>query len=220
MTGVQTCALPIYDFAPWVSSDGKLIVFASRREDGLNHVWRMDRDGGNPVEITHGKGEGDPAVSPDGRWVFYRDLSGRGIWRVSFDGGAPELLADNFLGDADISPDGKSVALSQFIEEGKLLRRHLVVIPAAGGKPTMKTIPWPDGYAIRWAPSGSALTYVKETEGVGNLWSQPLDGGAPKQVTSFTNLQIFSYDWTPDGKQLFLSRGQNISDVVQISDFH
>src|SRR5439155_18931047 len=127
-------------------------------------------------------------------------------------------IANQFIGDADISPDGKRIALSQFVQEGGLLRRHLVILPAEGGKPTMKTIPWPDGDSLRWAPSGDALTYVKELDGVGNLWSQPLDGSAPKQVTQFTNLQLFSYAWAPDGKQLFLSRGQNTSDVVLISD--
>ena len=92
-------------------------------------------------------------------------------------------------------------------------------MPTQGGKPE-KTVLWPDGFHLRWAPTGDALTYFREVNGVGNLWTQPLDGSPPRQITNFTSLQIFSYDWTPDGKQLALSRGQETSDVVLITDFH
>jgi Tol biopolymer transport system component len=80
--------------------------------------------------------------------------------------------------------------------------------------------PWPDGFALRWAPSGDALVFIKESEGVGNLWSQPLDGSAAKRLTDFPALQIFFYAWSPDGKQIYFSRGQFTSDMVLISDFH
>jgi len=208
------------EFAPLAPRGGGKIVFGSRREDGLPHVWRMDRDGGNLTQVTHGTGEFLSAVSPDGEWVLYQSTADGGLWKASSDGAPPLRLADTYLSEADISADGKKIVYSQYIQDGGLLRRHLAVIGPEGGKPIGKTIPWPDGYAVRWDPSGAALIYVKETEGVGNLWSQPLDGSAPRQITNFTALQIFSCDWSPDGKQLFLSRGQTSNDVVLISDFH
>jgi len=210
-----------YDEAfPLTPKGGGRIVFASQREDGLPHLWRMDRDGGNPVQITHGAGEIPVAVSPDGVWALYLDISNGGLGKVSTDGSSPRKLSDTFLGDADFSPDGSKIVFSQYVPEGGLLRRRLVVIGAEEGKPIGKTLSWPDGFAARWEPSGQALTYAKETDGVGNLWSLPLDGSAPKQITNFTALQIFSYEWSPDGKQMYLSRGQTSNDVVLISDFH
>jgi eukaryotic-like serine/threonine-protein kinase len=208
------------DGDPLAPSGGGRIVFGSRREDGLPHLWRMDRDGGNRVQITHGAGEVPVAVSPDGGLALYLDISDGGLAKVSTDGSPPQKLTGTALGDADFSPDGKRIVYSQYIQEGNLLRRHLTVIGAEGGQPIGKTIPWPDGFAPRWDPSGTSLIYAKETEGVGNLWSQPLDGSPPKQITNFTAQQIFAYDWSPDGKQLFLSRGQTSNDVVLISDFH
>ena len=51
-----------------------------------------------------------------------------------------------------------------------------------------------------------------------NLWSQPLDGGPPKQVTDFKSDEIFSFAWSRDGKQLALARGVETGDVVLITD--
>jgi Tol biopolymer transport system component len=53
-------------------------------------------------------------------------------------------------------------------------------------------------------------------DGVSNIWIQPLDGGAPKQITHFKSDQIFWFEWSPDGKQLGVSRGAITSDVVMI----
>ena len=55
--------------------------------------------------------------------------------------------------------------------------------------------------------------------GVSNLWAQPIDGGAPKQLTDFKNDLIFAFDFSRDGKQLALSRGTLTSDVILISNF-
>jgi hypothetical protein len=47
----------------------------------------------------------------------------------------------------------------------------------------------------------------------------PLDGGPPKQLTHLKTDQIFSFDFSRDGKQLALSRGTETSDVILIRDF-
>ncbi len=46
-----------------------------------------------------------------------------------------------------------------------------------------------------------------------------MDGGKPVQLTDFKSDNIFSFDWSRDGKFLALSRGSTINDVVLISDF-
>ena len=55
--------------------------------------------------------------------------------------------------------------------------------------------------------------------GIANIWSQPLDGGSPRQVTDFRADQIFSYDWSQDGMQLACERGVETNDVVLINDY-
>ena len=62
----------------------------------------------------------------------------------------------------------------------------------------------------------------------GNLWSQPIDGGPPKQITKFTSDLIPSFAVSRDGKRLAISRdgkrlaisrGSASLDVVLIKDF-
>jgi hypothetical protein len=51
-----------------------------------------------------------------------------------------------------------------------------------------------------------------------NLWLQPLDGGPGRELTNFTSLRIYSYQWSPDGKSLALVRGDTPSDLVLIQE--
>jgi hypothetical protein len=72
---------------------------------------------------------------------------------------------------------------------------------------------------LRWTPDARALTDIDTINGVSNIWSLPLDGGPPKQLTDFKTDQIFLFDFSRDGKQLALSRGTQTSDVILIRDF-
>jgi Tol biopolymer transport system component len=73
-------------------------------------------------------------------------------------------------------------------------------------------------HKFRWAHDGHALIYVRTRNGVSNLWSQPLDGGAPRQVTDFKSDLIYRFSYSRDGQQLALARGTMSRDVVLISE--
>ncbi len=63
-----------------------------------------------------------------------------------------------------------------------------------------------------------SVLYVDARGGVSNIWTQPIDGSAPKQLTNFKSDLIFAYALSRDGKQLVLSRGSFSNDVVLIAD--
>lgn len=63
------------------------------------------------------------------------------------------------------------------------------------------------------------LVFTRTSNGVSSVWTQPFDGGPPKQITDFEDQRIFNFAWSRDGKQLALSRGTVNSDVVLISGF-
>ena len=53
-----------------------------------------------------------------------------------------------------------------------------------------------------WSNFGHSLLYADERGGESNIYSQPLEGGEPKQLTHFTEGQIYSFDQSWDGKRL------------------
>ena len=53
---------------------------------------------------------------------------------------------------------------------------------------------------------------------VGNFWVQPLAGGPPKQLTSFSSEIIQDFAFSADGKSMALLRGNVAKDVVLIQD--
>lgn len=71
---------------------------------------------------------------------------------------------------------------------------------------------------LQWNADGRTVFYVDTRSGVSNIWSQPLDAGAPKQITNFKSDRIYGFAWSRDGR-LALSRGNSASDVVLIRDF-
>jgi hypothetical protein len=88
-----------------------------------------------------------------------------------------------------------------------------------GGPPTKRfDIPHGERTAFRWAADGRLLLYSKSEGGVSNLWSQPIAGGTPKQITHFNNEEIDDFDVSRDGKGLVMSRGTPKQDVVLIRD--
>jgi TolB protein len=201
--------------ASTVTADGKYVVFLSNREGTVN-IWRMDLEGGNPVQLTQGELDVDPDVSPDGQWVVYLQPGSGRIYKVSIEGGESTELRDRRSGTPQISPDGTRILLNTYYEDEE--RWKLDIIPFDGGDP-IRTIDERDIGSVQWARDGKALTYVDYEGDVGNIWSLPLDGGDPVQLTHFDSDGIQSYAWSDDGRQLVLSRGHSTQDIVLLKNF-
>jgi hypothetical protein len=93
-------------------------------------------------------------------------------------------------------------------------------LPSDGSQPIRTfAFPYPYNQIIRWTPDGKALTYMDKQNGVHNLWTQPIDGSAPTQITKFTEDWIMQYDWRGSGPGLVLSRGGRRRDIVLLKNF-
>jgi len=71
---------------------------------------------------------------------------------------------------------------------------------------------------VRFARDGKSVVYPIRENNVDNLWQQPLDGSAGKQLTSFKAEHLWDYHWSPDGSKLAMVRGHTDSDVVLMRD--
>jgi Tol biopolymer transport system component len=205
------------DHLPEITADGRYMVFISTRT-GTYQLWRMDIDGGNLKQLTDGRnGIGMSCITSDGRWVVYSPFGGvdGGIWKVSIDGGNPiKLIEKSTAGYPQVSLDGKLLACHFDGDATKI-----IVTTFDNGSP-VKTVNLPETSfsPFRWSHDGRALIYIDTRQGVSNLWSQPLDGSAPRQITDFKSDVIYQFASSRDGHQLALARGNGTSDAVLISD--
>jgi Tol biopolymer transport system component len=72
--------------------------------------------------------------------------------------------------------------------------------------------------AFAWMPDGRSIAYLDNGSGILNVWSQPLDGSAPKQLTNFKSEFIISFAISRDGK-IAAYRVSATRDIVLIKDF-
>jgi eukaryotic-like serine/threonine-protein kinase len=206
------------NYHPSVSADGRYVVFSSNRSGTFN-LWRMNADGSEPVQLTFSDGNFYPSCSPDNAWVFYENQSDGKItlWKVPLGGGEAVRVNNEYSRMPAVSPDGQLIAVRYFIASSHL---GIALLHAANGTP-LKLLPIPiaDWQRVQWTPDGKALTYIKNTDGVANIWRYDIESGQMKRLTDFGPGKIFSYAWSPDFRQLTSVRGAIVSDVVAISDF-
>jgi serine/threonine protein kinase/dipeptidyl aminopeptidase/acylaminoacyl peptidase len=208
------------DSGPAVSPDGRYIYFHSSRPDTIPRIWRMDADGSNPKQLTTGE-DYLPTVSPDGRWlVFSSWRSGKEtLWKVSVDGGEPTQLTDKVSGGPIFSPDGKFISCGYYDESASPPRLRPALVSFADGQ-LVKFLDFPlTAQRPRWSPDGRDFIYIDTRSSVGNIWSQPVEGGPARQLTKFTADFIDNFAITPDGKRFIISRGVSHSDIVMMKDF-
>jgi len=209
------------DQQPAVCADGRYIVFQSNRARNWN-IWRMNPDGSNQKQLTDGNYvDLYPSCSADGRSVVF--MSGRSgkwaIWKVGIEGGELVQLTDHPSHVPAISPDDRFI--SYFYSDEQANRQpKLAIMPFAGGNP-VKTFDLPrtiQPIAFAWTPDGRSIAYLDSSSGILNVWSQPIDGGAPKQLTNFKSEFLTSFAFSREGK-IAVYRWSATRDIVLIKDF-
>ncbi|HYM10816.1 MAG TPA: hypothetical protein VEU62_08785, partial [Bryobacterales bacterium] len=83
-----------------------------------------------------------------------------------------DLLSVRAAGEAALSPDGKTFALSW--------ESQIVLMPSDGGWPVTLTSTTGAKAGLSWSPDGSRIAYASQ----GGIWIVPAAGGPPRRLTS------------------------------------
>lgn len=205
---------------PVISPRGDFIVVVRWFLNDGAHIWRMNVNGRQQEQLTQGRQDFSPSISPDGQWIIYASVQGGSpVLMKAPSSGGPAVRLTSFSADTPaMSADGKWIACTTLSNPGD--RPKLAIVPAAGGPPARifalpaSVIPPP----LVWTPDSRAVAFVDNVNGVDNIWKQPLAGGRAVAVTHFGSGRIFNFRWSHDGR-LALARGTESADAVLIKNF-
>ena len=200
--------------------DGRYVVFRPIGRAGATvvNLWRMYASGANQRQLTFGSNQGGPICSRDGKWVYYYDLGERAgvIKRVPIEGGNPETIRDDGNTRFDLSPDGKTI-LTLDVRDSD--HRVILTLESLDDKKQRTIEADPRALpSLRFMPDGKGVAYLIREKGVDNLWVQPLDGSAKRQLTHFSSELISSFAFSPDGGKVAFDRGHSESDAILLRD--
>ena len=206
-------------------------VFYGSDASGRTQLWSVELESGQVRQETNGEDQFFAAdCSPDGSWFAgltqpkSQSVSGPynpgKLARFDRQSGQLRPLFADAAHVPNISPDGKRIAflyspgiaaggfsqvwrIGIIHSSGGVLERSFDLPPSASGN-----------FNVLWTPDGHAIAYVDRRGSADNIWLQPVGGGKPKQLTHFSDGNIWTFAWSRDGKILALARGSSPSDAV------
>lgn len=139
-----------------------------------------------------------------------------------------DLVALKLVSDAQISPDGQTIAcvVTRFDVEEDRYRSAIWVIDRLTGAARSFTTGTARDTMPRWSPRGEWLAFLSDRTGTDQLYVLPVHGGEARQLTNFAE-PVSSFSWAPDGQRLVVvtrapveeQSNQAESDVVRLTAF-
>src|SRR5262249_44738194 len=148
----------------------------------------------------------NPHCTADGSTLIFESCPGDRceLIRKSLESGESAVLAEiaggvSELPNSLISPDGTKVLMQIPVNHNDPYE-WAETIPVAGGVAQRLKMPFTmrEKGAWAWSPDGKAVLCVRNENGVGNVWSIPIEAGRPKKVTAFDSDLITTLDVAPD----------------------
>jgi len=227
--------------SPTWSPDGDMIAFLDLESEQIC-IIPVGEDGtasGELVKIDVPEGEGIGWIMSLAGWTpdnkigaVFSSPTEIGLYTLPSTGGKAALVSHGgYPVQPRWSPDGKKIFHTNNIDEGSgdWVKHALAVVPAEGGK--VKTIPiefdekmikpaWGGGNDV--SPDGKTIVFAgqskKDTGWHWQIWTLPVDGGKPKQLTQAPASFIDGFPcWSPDGKTIAYVRAR--ADKVYSTGF-
>lgn len=195
-----------YAADPQISPDGRKIAYVRRSFDIMSdrarsNIWIVDVATGEHRPLLSGAASfSSPRWSPDGKRLAYVSASegSAQIYVRWMDTGATARVTNVSQGPGGLSwsPDGRQLAFAMFVPgEGK----SFASMPSGpeGAKWAAKPV-----VIDRLNYRGDGQGYAEQ--GNSHVFTVPAEGGTPRQVTTGAYDHGGAFDWSRDGKALYV----------------
>jgi len=146
-----------------------------------------------------------PNWSRDGKFLIYN--SGGKLYHFDLEKKNPVEINTGFAqsnnNDHGISFDGKTLAISNHVQENGNGNSIVFTVPVEGGIPKRITAKGPS-YWHGWSPDGKWLTYCAERNGNYDVYKIPSNGGEEIRLTTAEGLDD-GPEYSPDGKFIYFN---------------
>ncbi|MFV0593012.1 MAG: TolB family protein [Draconibacterium sp.] len=146
-----------------------------------------------------------PNWSRNGKFLIYN--SGGKLYRFDLETKTPTEINTGFAqsnnNDHGISFDGKTLAVSNHVQENGTGHSIVFTVPVDGGTPKRVTAHGPS-YWHGWSPDGKWLTYCAERNGNYDVYKIPSAGGEEIRLTTTEGLDD-GPEYSPDGKYIYFN---------------
>ena len=136
--------------------------------------------------------------------------------QLSSDIMTPEVLwSFGRLGEAQVSPDGKTVLYTVTyykIDEDKSYR-DIYSIPVTGGEAINLTNSPGNESNVAWRPDGKKIGYLSAASGSMQMWEMNPDGSGAKQVTQIED-GISGFQYSPDQTKIYYLKSVKLDQDV------
>jgi Tol biopolymer transport system component/DNA-binding winged helix-turn-helix (wHTH) protein len=191
---------------------GKRIVYATLST--ASNVWLTPVIGerAEPMPLTKHAHTRTvlPAYSPDGKRIAYQSFktgSLAHLWIMNADGSEQRQLSSRPAFNAAWSADNSTV---WFISPEPVGTSYWSVNADTGLERRLLDFDEVEVYGARAAPDGSQVIFNSKRDGKLNIWTMPLSGGEPRQLTFDPEFAGFPA-WSPDSRSIAvqIKRGDN-----------
>lgn len=198
------------DFDPFITPDGKKILFASTRHSPMSDIFFAEV-GSKVVEVvthTPNANEKQPQLSPDGKNICYvSDKEGQwNIYEISaIERGSREMeiVSNGRINEQPCySPDGSKIAYVTWLpRQGEW---HIAIMD----RMTQQEKIYGPGLFPRWAPDGKSLVFQRARVRVPqwfSVWVLDLEREVVSEVVSSADWAAITPSFSPDGKQIIFA---------------
>jgi hypothetical protein len=187
------------------------LVYVKRPNSSAPQVWAADDDGAHARKIGSGT---MPVISPDGRWVAWRDFSRDSVLLRKVDGRNVRRVARSAqIGTLGFSPDSRRL--------GVVLRSRLLVHDLSDHRDATVAHGFVNGFSF--APDSTALVYGTTGrndafDAPSDLYTVTLDGGRHKTRVTRDRKSLNPL-WGPAGEIVFDRQSTRDGDAPRYNLF-